>query len=306
MKLGKISYIELRKQWPSEPRFSDWLSEEENLAELSSAIGIELSFVKREEKVGRFQLDILAKEEGGDRYVAIENQYDQTDHDHLGKLITYAAGCNAKTIIWVVEKVCEEHQAAIKWLNDNLASDVGIFLLQVKLVKIGNSDVAPLFKVIEQPNGWARDAKSQTSELTERQKTRLDFWTKFSEYACNDKNFTSAFNPRKPSTDHWMNYYCGFSSFHISLTITGKDRIGVEIYMPDDKEQYEQFKKSKDKIESELALNLDWQPLPGKKAARIYYGTRKDWTKQESLKDCFEWLAQNAVAMKTVFCKYAR
>ena len=123
MKLGRISYVELRKQWASEPKFSDGLVEEENLAELSSALGLELSSAKREKEVGKFRLDILAKEEGSERVVAIENQFAQTDHDHLGKLMTYAAGCDAKTIVWIVEEVNEEHQAAIKWLNETIASD---------------------------------------------------------------------------------------------------------------------------------------------------------------------------------------
>ena len=305
MKLGKISYVELRKQWATEPKFSDWLTEEENLAELSSALGLELSFVKREEEVGRFRLDILAKEEGSERVVAIENQFDQTDHDHLGKLMTYAAGCDAKTVVWIVEDVNEEHQAAIKWLNENIASDVGFFLVQVKLLKINDSDVAPLFSVIERPNDWARTAKAQAGEMTARQTSRLEFWTAFANYAKEDASFSATFNPRKPSSDHWLNFSCGYSSFHISLTIKGKDRLGVEIYIPNDKSQFAQFEKSKAVIEKELSLGLDWQPLPGKKAARIYYGTKLDWSKQESWPKCCAWLAKTAVAMKSVFCKFA-
>ena len=99
--LGKITYVELRKQWATEPKFSDWLVEEDNLAELSEAIGINLVLEKREAEVGSFKLDILAKEEDTqDGYVVIENQFGHTDHDHLGKLLTYAAGFNAN---WVAD-----------------------------------------------------------------------------------------------------------------------------------------------------------------------------------------------------------
>lgn len=115
--------------------------------------------------------------------------------------------------------------------------------------------------------------------------------------------FSKSFNPRKPSTDHWLNFFCGYSAFHISLTIKGKDRLGVEIYIPNDKSQYDQFEKSKVAIERELSFSLDWQPLPGKKAARIYCGTKIDWTRNRE--KCFAWLAKTAVAMKSAFCKFA-
>lgn len=304
MELGKIQIYPLKKQWSYETSFSDWLAED-GLSMLGDTIGIELCDARREVSVGGYSADIIAHEDGGNRTVVIENQYNTANHDHLGKLVTYAAGLGAKIVVWVVEDVRQEAISAIKWLNEISRDDVSFFLIKAALLQIGDSSLAPQFTVVEKPDEWSRQTQSKAGELNERQTRRLEFWTGFSAYAKNDHDFSKTFNPRKPSTDHWLNYFVGSTSYHIALTIKGKDQIGVEVYMPDDKEQYARFEKAREEIEKELGFAMDWQPIPEKKASRVYIGAKINWIESTHKKDCFKWLATTAVSVKKAFEKYA-
>ena len=89
--LGVITRVDnLRSIWPDEARdFTPWLAKEENLKLLGDAIGLDLVLEEKESAVGAFSADIFVKEEGTNRRIIIENQLEATDHDHLGKLITY-------------------------------------------------------------------------------------------------------------------------------------------------------------------------------------------------------------------------
>ena len=306
MELGKICPRSLRELWDRETKFSDWLAEE-GLPMIGDAIGIELCEAKREVSVGGYSADILAREDGGNRTVVIENQYSSANHDHLGKLITYAAGLEAEIIVWIVENEREEAISAVKWLNKISRERLSFFLIKAEVLQIDNSALAPRFSVIEKPDEWSRQTQLKAGELGERQELCLQFWTEFAAYASADPIFSKAFNPRKPSTDHWLNYFIGSSSYHISLTIKGakgRNTVAVEIYIPDDKEQYARFAEAREMIEKELGFKMDWQPLPGKKAARIYYGIEMNWVNKIHREKCFRWMAEKAVSIKKVFAKY--
>ena len=163
MELGKLKEIkDLRKVWAHEALdFTPWLAEEENLSELADAVGLEITLDETESSVGDFSVDIFAKETGTDRKIIIENQLEDTNHDHLGKLITYASGKNAEIIIWVVKRAREEHRSAVEWLNNHTDENIGFFLVEIKLYQIGGSQIAPKFNVIEKPNNWTKEIKKQ-------------------------------------------------------------------------------------------------------------------------------------------------
>ena len=138
--LDKLKKVELRDVWLHEALdFTRWLSEEPNLAILSSAVGIELELIETESSVGSFNVDIYAREAGTGRKVIIENQLEDTNHDHLGKVITYAAGKGAEVVVWVVARARDEHRQAIEWLNQHTDSDFGFFLVEIELWSIGDS-----------------------------------------------------------------------------------------------------------------------------------------------------------------------
>ncbi len=172
--LKKLEEIkDLRTIWANEASdFTPWLSEEDNIALLSDAIGIDITVDETESSVGDFNVDISASETGTDRKIIIENQLEDTNHDHLGKLITYASGKDADIVIWIVKYAREEHRAAIEWLNNHTDDKIGFFLCEIKLYRIGNSEPAVKFEVIEQPNNWTKTVKKVDSTVSAKQQKR--------------------------------------------------------------------------------------------------------------------------------------
>ena len=235
--LDTIQKVPLREAWPHEAHdFTKWLAEEQNLATLGTAVGIELELIETESSVGSFNVDIYAQESGTGRKVIIENQLEDTNHDHLGKVITYAAGKGAEVVIWVVARARDEHRQAIEWLNQHTDSDFGFFLVEVELWKIGDSLPAPRFGVVEQPNEWTKTVRLSEG-LSETEKVKLAYWTAYREVAGGYPEFLKEFSPQKPSKDHWSTLRLGVSAYHLALLIdTHKGRTGIELYVDDDKE----------------------------------------------------------------------
>ena len=153
MKLGKIKEVDIRSVWPHEQYdFSKWLAEEENIRALGEEMNLSLTDVDTERFVGSYRCDIICKDELTGKSVLIENQLEQTNHDHLGKIITYASGLDASVVVWIVAKARDEHASAIEWLNKHTDDDVSFFLIEVHAYTIGDSAPAPMFKIDEQPN----------------------------------------------------------------------------------------------------------------------------------------------------------
>ena len=304
--LGKLEEIkDLRKVWPHEALdFTPWLAEEENLSLLADAVGLEITIDETESSVGDFSVDIFASETGTDRKIIIENQLEDTNHDHLGKLITYASGKSAEIVIWVVKRAREEHRAAIEWLNNHTDEKISFFLVEIKIYQIGTSDMAVKFEVAEKPNDWTTVIRQYTNESPTLQ-ARYDYWSAFNEYAFANNNFAKEFNKRKASTDHWMTFSIGSSYCHICLAQIRKyNHILVEWNIYDDKELYHLLYENKPVIEQEMGVQLEWNELPEKKASRILvyktvdFENKNDWAKQ------FDWMMDIAIKMKKAFKKY--
>ena len=161
MKLGRLQEIDIRQVWQHEQYdFSKWLANEDNIHELGDALNLSLTDVEIEKFVGNYRCDILCKDELTGKVVLIENQLESTDHDHLGKIITYASGLDASVVVWIVASARQEHASAIEWLNKHTDDELSFFLVEVHAYKIGDSDPAPQFKIIEQPNDFAKSVKS--------------------------------------------------------------------------------------------------------------------------------------------------
>ena len=303
--LGKLKKIDLREAWKHEALdFTQWLAKDENLALLSEEIGVDINLIETEANVGSFNVDILAEDSNG-RKIVIENQLESTNHDHLGKIITYASGYNAEIIIWIVKDVRNEHKQAIDWLNEHTDEKINFFAIKLELWQIDGSPYAPKFQIISKPNEWAKIMKAPISSLTERKLKLLDFWTALNEY-LNNKN--SEINPQKPSSDHWNNISVGTSKAHISLTALAKEKkIGCEFYIPDNKELYFYLVEHKEEIEQIFGQKLYWQELKGKKASRISISRDNfnlyednDWEKD------FAWFENNAIRLKKAICPFLK
>lgn len=305
--LGKLKKVELREAWKHEAsNFTQWLAQEENLALLGDEIGFDIKLLQTEAAVGSFSVDILAEEENTGRKIIIENQLEVTNHDHLGKIITYASGYDASIIVWVVKDAREEHRQAIDWLNEHTDENIEFYLMQIELWQIENSPYAPKFEIVSKPNDWTKAVRSSTdtNELTDTKVKQLEFWTQFKEYA---KKRQTKLHLQKSYPQHWTNISIGSSGAHISLTINSREAsFGTELYIPDDKELYQKLLTNKDKIESELSEKPEWMELPAKKASRIRILTSGNFDDPTKWEDTFEWLLNEAEKFHKVFPKYIK
>ena len=304
--LGKLKEISnLRSVWPHEALdFTPWLAEDENLEMLSDAVGLDISLNETESSVGDFNVDIYATDIGTGRKIIIENQLGDTNHDHLGKLITYASGKSAEIIIWIVKKAREEHKAAVEWLNNHTDDDIQFFLIEIKLYQIENSEKAVKFEVVEKPNDWTKEIKKQDSTSPTLQK-RYDYWTAFNEYAFRDKSFAKEFHRRKATTDHWMDFSIGYSECHLSVCQLRKaSSISAELYISDNKELFRSLLSHRDEIEKDIGEHLIWQELPDRKASRIRILHNADPDNRDKWEEQFEWIKSILIRMKNSFRKY--
>ena len=155
---GNLASVEVSKMWPNEARdFTPWLAS--NLARLGAVLGMDLELTTREAEVGDFSLDLLARDLSTNRPVSIENQFGATNHDHLGKLITYAAGIDAAAVVWLAETIRDEHRQAIEWLNRRTDTGVHFFAVLVEVVRIDDSRPAVVFKAVVALNEWQQIAR---------------------------------------------------------------------------------------------------------------------------------------------------
>lgn len=268
MKLGKLKEIDIRTVWTHEQYdFSKWLAAEENIRELGDVLNLSLTEIETEKFVGSYRCDIVCKDEITGKSVLIENQLEPTNHDHLGKIITYASGLDASVVVWVVASAREEHASAIEWLNKHTTSDVDFFLLEVHAYTIDNSAPAPMFKVIEQPNDFAKSFKNlaNNGNLNESQIKRLEFWNMLNEVL---EQKGKPFNKHKATTDHWYTVAVGSSQCYISIDLVNKEhKIRVGLWVTDNKEMFDMFYSHREEIETAFGEPLDWDRLDNKKAS---------------------------------------
>ncbi len=302
--LGKLDRVPLRAAWKHEAgEFTPWLAEPENLNALADALGVsELVLVATEHWVGDFKLDILCMD--GDDQVIIENQLEESNHRHLGQILTYAAGVSAKKVIWVVESFRPEHAAALQFLNDNTTDSLGFFGVQVELWRIGDSPLAPKFEVIVKPNDWAKSGRQQARGAATASPTKQlqqKFWMALIEYLTKK---APQIRPQKPRPQYWLSNSIGRAGFQLNITAsTHHERIGVELWIPDvnAKKHFANLSAQKKEIEGKLGFELDWQELPDAIACRIAV-----WYPEASIEDetrwdeYLEWLTQRLVKMDQV------
>ncbi len=300
--LAKLQKIDLREVWSIEPDFTKWLVKKENLDLLGEEIGVGIKLITTEANVGNFRVDIFAEEESSGRKIIIENQLEDTNHDHLGKIITYASGYDAEIILWVVRDAREQHQRAIEWLNEHTDEKTGYFLIKVELWQIEGSKPAPKFDVLVRPNEWAKAIKINTagSELSVQQ---LDFWTKF-------KGFVRAKDTRirlqTPRPQHWYDVSIGSSEAHVSLTINSRENLlGCEIYISRNKEFFNFLQERKGEIEKEIGEQVEW--VNAAVASRIKIKKEiPDLFNQSEAENYFAWLYEKTTLFQKVFGRYFR
>lgn len=304
--LGLIEQVDLKEIWVDEPKgFTPWLGD--NISELGKALQMELDLEAQEVPIGAFSLDLLARD-GSDRKVAIENQLERTDHDHLGKLLTYAAGLDVSVIIWVTKEFREEHRQALDWLNQRSDENTEYFGIQVEVWKIGDSVPAPHFNLIVTPNEWQREIKNQPREMTDKQRMYQDFFDSLLQ-ALREIKFTKA---KKAQPLH----YCSFSSglgakFTYRAGFAQAKRARVELYIDGgsgqknwNKQIFDALSQEKFSLETQLGEPLSWERLDDKQASRIALyreGSIEDG--KSKLEEIRNWMVKKLVVLKKTFNK---
>ncbi len=294
---GKLEKVELRNAWQTEAGdFTPWLAENANITLLGDTIGLELEVEAQEKSVGPFRADILCKDTASQTWVLIENQLEKTDHTHLGQLITYAAGLDVATIVWVAAEVRDEHRAALDWLNEITSDEFSFFGLEVELWQIGNSPVAPKFNVVCKPNDWARSVSSavkSTSDgsLSQTQQVQLAYWTALRELIVAKGGVV---NPTKAHPQGWIDFSLGRSGIWLCSSIRVRDK-GVTVLLvigtADSLAFYKLLEENRAEYDAKFGEPLEWLERPGhkQKHIRIWLPNadpqdRDDWPRQH------EWI----------------
>ncbi len=270
MSISRLKRVHLRELWEHEAHnFTTWLAE--NLDFLSETIGFQLSLDQREISAGAFSADIRAEDPQGN-FVIIENQLEKTNHDHLGKLITYMSNLEAKTAIWITSEPRPEHETAVHWLNETLPADTSFYLIKIEAYKIGDSDPAPLFTIVAGPSAATKQIGEQKKELAERHIQRIEFWTTLLETL---KTELPVYKNISPGKDNWIGTTLGKSGLAYNFVIKMDDS-RVELYIDrgdgdENKSIFDTLYKRKEIIEREFGGILEWQRLDDRRASRIYY-----------------------------------
>ena len=299
--LGRIEKVDLRQAWPHEAAdFTPWLAE--HVSELGNALGLELELQSQEAPVGTFSLDLLARDTGTNRTVIIENQLEPTNHDHLGKLLTYAGGYDANVIVWVARDFRDEHRQALDWLNQRTDKDTEFFGVMVEVWTIDGSRPAPHFNMIAAPNEWRRGVGiGNTSDKNRRYET---FFQELID-ALRERGFTSA---RKGQPQNWYYFSAGHAQrVQYGATFAQGKRARIEVYVDNtdrdwNKTLFDQLMEQKESIESELSESLEWERLDHRRASRIAIlrqGSIDD--DQETLGEIANWMIDKLLAFKRVF-----
>ncbi|MEK7600068.1 MAG: DUF4268 domain-containing protein [Patescibacteria group bacterium] len=305
MELARLTKLPLRTIWKHEALdFTQWLALPESLELLAETIGVDLMNAQTEVGVGQFNVDILAEDENGHK-VVIENQLENTDHDHLGKLITYASGLQAEICVWVVARARQEHEQAINWLNENTTEGANFFLIEVEAWKIADSLPAPRFNIVAKPNDWAKTIKQQGSggsKMTDLKLQQQAFWEKLREYG--EQNGKLVRNWRKALPQHWYNIGIGSTRAKLAAKVNTQDSyVGLELYIYQDTELFYELQAKKTEIESKLGYAVDWQELPERKASRVIVTKSGNFQNESEQDELIAWLVSKADEFTKVFKK---
>lgn len=304
MELGILKTVTPRQKWNNEARdFTPWLAN--NISELNKALGLELEVENTEVSVGPYSADILAKDTGTDNYVVIENQLEKTNHDHLGKAITYASVLDASMIIWIATEFTEEHKKSLDWLNDHTNDEISFYGVQLELWQIDESKAALRFNVISKPNQAVRQAaRSKANEdLSDKRKFQFDFWSKFKEKLAKTKKIPSLQTPRP---QYWFDVTLGKSYIHISNTCNTDDNtVGVRIYIGNKiaDTMLPFLESKKDEIESSIGQKLIWNPNPDNRDKVIILQHTTDFEDEKKLDESLNWLVDYTIKFRETFSK---
>lgn len=285
--IARIEAVNVRDVFPHEAgAFTKWL--ETNIDALTDSLELEIKHREREKTVGDFKVDLYCEDTQGNRII-IENQLEKTNHDHLGKLLTYLVNLEAKVAIWVTPEPRHEHKKVIDWLNDNTPPEIAFYLVKVETIRIGNSPAAPLFTVLAGLNEQAKRFRAAKigldEEFVERYALRKRFWQSL---LARSAEQTRLGEGKKPTKDHWLTIRTGYGGLNLTYQIL-KDKGGVELYIDRDDDQalnkriFDALNAQAPDIEAQIGAKLEWRRLDNKRASRVlWYTTIGDLRREDT------------------------
>lgn len=280
MTIGKITRIPLREVWAHEALdFTTWL--EQNLEALNEVLDFDLVSAEREQAAGAFWADLVGQDEDGNTIV-VENQYERSDHDHLGKVLTYLSAMDARAAVWVVERPRPEHVQAIAWLNESTAAD--FYLIQLEAIRIGDSSPAPLFTRIVGPSAEVRALGAAKRELSERDKIRRAFWEQLIQHAAERTDLHSRCSA---GTASWIQSSSSVPGVKWVYAARLHD-MRVELYIDrnevsETKEVFLALQSRRAEVEKVAGRELNWELREGRRSCKIWHELEGGYlTKPES------------------------
>lgn len=311
--LSRKKFVSIRDVFEREDKdFTPWLND--NLDILSHELNIDIIDSNIEKAVGDFSCDIVATDADSNRRVIIENQFGQTDHDHLGKIFTYAAGTDAKTVIWLAETFREEHKKTLEWLNENVdpESRLSFFGIEIRLLQIEESPIAPDFNVIVKPNDWERNIRIIGPKPTsESNKKYMEF---FSMLADEYGKVNPSWRKVKALPQNWLGFGAGRSGLAFNWSFRSNNRFSVELYIDttdkgENERIFEELENHKNEIEIETA-ELSWEKLEVRRACRIAIykdiGSSMKTLPESQYPKIIEWAVPTMKQFSNVFSKYVK
>jgi hypothetical protein len=282
--IGRLEPVPLREVWIHEAKdFTSWLSD--NLDILSEQIGLELTPIETEKSVGTFSADILA-EDGEGRHVVIENQLEKTDHDHLGKLITYLSNLDAKTAVWITSDPRPEHQTAINYLNEVVPEDTSFYLLKVQAFKINESEPAPFFSVVAGPSPVLKESGRIKKDLAVNESLRFDFFSQLLDKSNQSIRLFDGVSAQGYQT--WISTGAGKAGISWQYVLRKTDaKAELVFYSPDEEVntiRFDSLYGHKEEIEKKLGFSVDWDVKENRKLRYIRY-----WCRIGGLQDNEKW-----------------
>ena len=319
--ISTLESVNLRTVWAEEAQhFTPWLAQSENLARLGEALGLTLEPHGTEQAVGGFSADILCRRlDGGSddqSWVVIENQFGRTDHDHLGKLLTYTAGLNARTVVWIAEEFRDEHRAALDLLNASTTRDYAYFGVEIELLRIDGSRPAPRFNIVVQPNDWAKTAKARTDDggkLSATQQMQLEFWTGFRELMESESRIPCA----KPAPWAYMGHYTGIPRIEVLSVFStwntpsnswaiGELRVQLKFSGTSAQDSFERLAASSNDIERESDQEYAWHEEADGTRPRVFIQRDAEFEDRDQWPDYQAWLKAEVERMFRVLVPKVR
>jgi uncharacterized protein DUF4268 len=303
MELGRLEEVDVRAIWEHEARdFTPWLLEHED--HLAETLGVDLELEQSEHPVGGFSLDLIGRDLTNDCVLMVENQLERTDHNHLGQILTYAAGTDASSIVWIATSFREEHRQAMDWLNEQTREDVRLFGIEIQAVRIGSSLAAPLFKLVAKPNSWQQQVRSVTrsGKIGTKALAYQAFWAKYLERLRNEHpDWSSA---RTPPSQNWFDFRSPVRGTRMNVSFAQRRRLRNEIYIDTGDEastesMFEHLAQQSDVFEEAYGGPVQWEELPNARASRIaVYRDGGDVNLEDNHDDYLAWFFDSGVRLR--------